>query len=56
MIGTNAGDTLLVGQINGTLMLSRGTATITAESQIDNVLFNGLAGNDQITVIDLVVV
>ena len=56
VIGTNAADTLLVGQINGTLMLSRGTATITAESQIDNALVNGLTGNAQITVSDLVAV
>lgn len=50
VLGSNSADTFVVGVLDGKLKLSRGTATLTIESQIDNVVVNGLGGNDLLTV------
>ncbi len=46
VIGSNSADTFVVGVLDSKLRLFRGTASLTIESQIDNVLVNGLGGTD----------
>ena len=50
VLGTNSADTFVVGVLDSKLKLFRGTASLTIESQIDNVLVNGLGGTDLFTV------
>jgi Ca2+-binding RTX toxin-like protein len=53
VVGSNSADTFVVGVLDSKLRLFRGTASITLESQIDNVVVNGLGGNDLFTVNNL---
>ncbi len=48
--GTAAADTFAVGASSGKLQVTRGTASITANSTISRVTINAAAGNDTITV------
>ncbi len=50
VLGSNSADTFVVGVLDSKLRLFRGTASLTIESQIDNVLVNGLGGPDLFTV------
>jgi Ca2+-binding RTX toxin-like protein len=50
VLGSNSADTFVVGVLDSKLRLSRGPALITLESQVDNILVNGLGGNDLFTV------
>lgn len=53
LLGSNSADSFVVGVLDSKLRLFRGTAAITLESQIDNVVVNGLGGNDLFTVNNL---
>ncbi len=53
--GTGGADTITVGQISGSLTVTRGGATITADTNmsVQGIVINALAGDDTITIQDL---
>jgi Ca2+-binding RTX toxin-like protein len=51
--GTGNADTISVGQVSNQLVITRGTATITASANVQSVTVNALGGDDTVTVGDL---
>ncbi|MFM9962801.1 MAG: beta strand repeat-containing protein [Planctomycetaceae bacterium] len=53
IVGTNSADTITVGQSAGSIVVSRGLATIKSGLCVQSITINALGGNDTINILDL---